>query len=82
MKDINQQLEELRIELAAQKFERGKNWKGYEVYIPLYSKPVYIGLPLIVLVKNGGARISTADESLDYLDFENAESNAKSLYEN
>ena len=41
-----------------------------------------IGLPFVVLVKNGGARISTADESLDYLDFENAESNAKSLYEN
>lgn len=61
MKDINQQLEELRIELAAQKFERGKNWKGYEVYIPQYSKPVYIGLPLVVLVKNGEAWISTAD---------------------
>lgn len=82
MKDINQQLEELRVELSAQKLKRGINWKGYEVYIPQYSKNVYIGLPLVVLVKNGEARISTSDESLDYLDFENAESNAKSLYKN
>ncbi len=71
MNDINRKLEELKNELAAQEFVRGKDWNSYQVYIPQYSQKTYVGLPLIVLVKGNEVRVSTVDESTDYLEFEN-----------
>ena len=45
------------------------DWHGFEVYTPVYSiEPACIGLPLIILVKDGNIRLSTPDEAFEYLD--------------
>lgn len=70
MKEEQNALVEECIEaLGADGYHKGKNWKGYDVYIPDYDKPVDIGLPYVVMVKDGEVRYSTDDESLDYLYF-------------
>ena len=71
--NLKQQILELIEELNAKTYSRGENWKGYEVYVPVYEKEMYMGLPYVVLVKDGEARISTPEESLEYLDFANPE---------
>jgi hypothetical protein len=45
-------------------------WKEYEVYEPLfdYEGISYVGLPLIILVKDDTIRMSTPDEAFEYLD--------------
>ena len=35
-----------------------------------YDEPVYIGLPLVILAKDDEVRISTDEESLEYLDYQ------------
>lgn len=54
-------------EMGAKRYKRGKDWKGYAVYIPLYTGNPVIGLPLVVLEKDNEVRISTDDEALEYL---------------
>ena len=56
-------------ELQADTYKKGKDWNGYTVYEPVYNKPVCIGFPLIVLVKDGEVRLSTDEESIRYLNF-------------
>ena len=56
-------------ELGAKSYKKGKSWNGYEVYIPVYTGNPCIGLPLVVLVKDGQARICTGKEALEYLSF-------------
>ena len=56
-------------ELNTSKYKKGKQWKGYEVYEPVYEDDVCIGLPYVILVKDDKVRISTDDEALDYLAF-------------
>jgi len=68
-----QEVLELMEELNAKSYSKGESWKGYEVYIPVYEKEMYMGLPFVVLVKDSKARISTPEESLEYLDFSNPE---------
>ena len=58
-----------KVELAAQRCKKGKDWKGYKVYEPVYKKPACIGLPLVVLVKDSEVRLSTREECFQYLDF-------------
>ena len=55
--------------LGADGYRKGKSWKGYEIYIPDYKKPVYIGFPYVVMVKEEEVRLSTEEESLDYLSY-------------
>ena len=44
-------------------------WNGYDVYEPVYSKELsYIGLPLMILEKNGKFRMTTPEEAFDILD--------------
>ena len=45
-----------------------KNWRGYEVYEPVFFEPTYIGLPLIILVKGDSIRLSSVDEAFAYLE--------------
>lgn len=53
-----------------------KPWKGYQVYAPYFYKTApIIGLPYVVLVKDGMARLSTDEESLEYLNFVNNDFN-------
>ncbi len=74
MKDLKERINELGLQLCASSLKKGVPYNDYEVYIPQYpyKKGVvhYIGLPLVILVKDGTARISTPEECRDYLDFE------------
>ena len=57
-----------RIEqLGADTCKIGEEWNGYKVYEPIYKTPVYTGMPLVFLAKDGKVRVSTEDEALDYL---------------
>lgn len=47
---------------------KAKNWRGYEVYEPVFFEPMYIGLPLIILVKGDSIRLSSVDEAFAYLE--------------
>lgn len=48
-----------------------QEWKGYSVFNPVYSKETAtIGLPYVILVKNEKARMSTVEETFEYLDEE------------
>ena len=70
--DTKKLLNEAMEALGADSCKRGKNWNGYEVYIPVYVNGGYVvGLPLVVLVKDGDVRISTEEEAYEYLDHEN-----------
>lgn len=55
--------------LGADGYRKGNSWKGYDIYIPDYKKPVYIGFPYVVMVKEKEVRLSTEEESLDYLSY-------------
>ena len=70
---MNDNIRELAYDLNASDVKQGKNWKGYQVYEPIYKKQCFIGLPYVILVKDGKARISTDKESLEYEDFINSQ---------
>ena len=68
--EINdERVRELLDELCAKSYTIGKSWKGYEVFEPYYSRSVCIGLPYVVLKKGDEVRMSTDEESLEYLSF-------------
>ena len=72
---INEQLDILGVDTA----NKGREWKGYDVYIPDTEKlGKYIGYPYVILVQGEEVRLSTVPESLEYLDFMNRE-DAKDL---
>lgn len=56
--------------LNADDYHEGESWNGYTVYVPDYDKPTYVGLPYVILVKDNEVRLSTAKESLEYLNIE------------
>ena len=66
---MNDNIRELAIDLNAEEVKRGKDFKGYKVFEPVYKKNVKIGLPYVIFVKDDKARICTDEEALDYLDF-------------
>lgn len=64
-------LEQLIEQLSADGVKRGKDWKDYHVYVPVYKESSFVGLPLVILVSPSETRLSTLEEALEYLDFEN-----------
>ena len=66
----SERIKSLIYDLGAQDFKRGIDWKGNKVFIPVYKGNPTIGLPLVVFEKDGEARISTDEESLEYLSYE------------
>lgn len=49
---------------------QGVEWKGYDVYSSVFTgEPPVIGLPLAIMVKDGEARMTTPEESLEYLKY-------------
>lgn len=44
-----------------------KKWNGYNCYEPIMSKDgvSFIGLPLVIMEKDGKIRMSTADEAME-----------------
>ena len=81
MDGLQEKLEEFLEEFQAKSFRKGKRWKEYDVYIPEYEDMVYVGLPLVLLVKGDEIRISTDQESMDYLEFENEDDRLKQKFE-
>ncbi len=55
--------------MAANGYKRGYDWKGYEVYEPVYNKPMIIGGPFVILVSGDNARLAPDDEGREYWDF-------------
>ena len=60
-------VEECLVQLGASQYHAGTPWNGYDVIVPELSGCV--GLPLVILAKNGEVHISTPDEAIDYLAF-------------
>ncbi|MCD8285940.1 MAG: hypothetical protein LUD50_01780 [Clostridia bacterium] len=55
--------------LSAKKYERGPDWKGYEVYEPVYPTFMYIGGPLYILVSGDNAWLASHEAACEYLDY-------------
>ena len=53
--------------LGASRYKKAKPWKGYEVYKPVYTEFAFRGHPYVVLVKGDRVRLSTPEESIEYL---------------
>lgn len=70
MSKINNEILDLARDLNADSVTVGKGWKGYNVYKPEYKDGAIVGLPYVILEKDGKARISTEKEAFEYLDFE------------
>ena len=66
---MKHQLQQCKNKLFADELIKGENFKGYEVYEPVYKKEYEGGFPKVVLVKEGNARISTPEECFEYLKF-------------
>ena len=66
---MNDNIRELAYDLHASSVKRGKDWNGYKVFEPIYTKECYIGLPYVILVKDDKARICTDKECFEYMDF-------------
>ena len=56
-------------EIGASRYKKGVPWKGYEVYKPVYTEFAFRGHPYVVLVKGDRVRLSTPEESIEYLGF-------------
>ena len=67
---MNKYIKELLEDLGTKSCKTGIPWKGYNVYIPQYKGNPCIGLPYVILEKGEEVRISTPEESEEYLDFE------------
>jgi hypothetical protein len=48
--------------------EYSGKWGKYEVYEPEFNEPSVVGLPFFILVDKEKIRMSTEDESFEYLD--------------
>lgn len=68
---MTDEINKLITELNADDIKCGKDYNGYKVFEPVYNKKCIIGFPYVIFVKNNEARICTAEESLEYLDFVN-----------
>ena len=53
--------------LGASRYKKVKPWNGYDVYEPVYTEMAYRGLSYVVLVKDDEVRLSTTDETIEYL---------------
>ena len=68
-KNIESPLEELFNKTPANSYHKGLNWNGYEVYELDFDEECFVGLPLVILVKEGQVRLSTPEESFEYFDY-------------
>ena len=53
--------------LGASRYKKSVPWNGYDVYEPIYTEMAYRGLSYVVLVKDDEVRLSTTDETIEYL---------------
>ncbi|MCD8307596.1 MAG: hypothetical protein LUD51_05170 [Clostridia bacterium] len=55
--------------ISAEGYERGYDWKGYEVYEPVYPEFMYIGDALFIFVKGNKAWLAPYDEGRAYIHY-------------
>ena len=67
---MDELIQELLEDLGAQSCKQGIDWEGYKVYVPQYEGTPCIGLPYVILEKGEEIRISSPEESLAYLEYE------------
>ena len=53
--------------MGAKSYRQGEDWNGNKVYIPVYSKTTFIGLPLVIFEDEKGFCLSTPEEAIDYI---------------
>ena len=70
MGNMNELIQELVEDLGAKSYKQGVDWNGFKVYIPQYKGNPCSGLPYVVLEKGEEVRLSTPEESLAYLEYE------------
>ncbi len=60
---------EFALKQGYQTVKKSGTWRGYTVYTPGYDDGAthYTGLPYVILVKDGKARMSTPKETIDYM---------------
>ncbi len=75
--EVEEKINKIWMQTPATYYERGYDWNGYEVYDLVFTKRMIVGHPYVILVKGDEVRLSTAKESLEYLDYSN-EMKAKS----
>ena len=63
-------VEELKRQLGAKALRDPIKWNGYLVYVPEYKGNPKIGLPYVILEKGEEVRLSTPEESFDFMDWE------------
>ncbi|MCD8307597.1 MAG: hypothetical protein LUD51_05175 [Clostridia bacterium] len=55
--------------ISASGYERGYDWKEYEVYEPVYPELMYIGGPLVIFVRGNKVWLASRDEGNEYIHF-------------
>ncbi|MCD8293843.1 MAG: hypothetical protein LUE27_01150 [Clostridia bacterium] len=55
--------------IYAKKYKRGYDWKGYEVYEPVYKEDIYIGGPFVFFVSGDNVWLASREEGFDYIDY-------------
>ncbi|MCD8294200.1 MAG: hypothetical protein LUE27_02975 [Clostridia bacterium] len=54
-------------DLGAKGYERSYDWKGYEVYQPVFKGVRYVGYALVILVSGDNAWLAPDAEGDDYI---------------
>ncbi len=71
-KELEKAKEEFKKSRLADEVVRVKDWNGYQIYRAKYNeKAPYLGYPLVLMAKESEneIRISSPDESMEYLDY-------------
>ena len=65
------EIEKLKKELGAKSLKQEKDWNGYKLYSPQFSRfQGHIGYPDFILIdKTGTVRLSTFQEALEIMSF-------------
>lgn len=66
---IQGMVEDFVEDLGATGYQQGRDWRGYQVYMPQYEDNPCIGLPYVILRKGREVRVSTPEECLKYFEY-------------
>lgn len=58
-------------QMGAKGVKRGIDYEGMEVYEPIFEDGAKVGYPIVIFVKDNKFRLSSPQESLDYLKYKN-----------
>ncbi len=61
----------LKSVLPANSYKKGKDWRGYTVFLPVYKRGFSPKLPQVVLQRSGVIRASSYQECFEYSIFAN-----------